>query len=46
MQQTNQINELLKMLTHPAFSVSEGAVTNVNSLAAQRQIAPGMKIAF
>lgn len=45
MQQTNQINELLKMLTHPAFSVSEGTVTNVNSLAAQRQIAPGMKIA-
>ncbi len=45
MQQTNQIDELLKLLTYPAFSVSDGTVTNVNGAAAQRQITPGMEIA-
>ena len=45
MQQTNQIDELLDLLTYPAFSVADGIVTKVNSAAAQRQIAPGMEIA-
>lgn len=45
MQQTNQIDELLNLLTYPAFSVADGIVTKVNRAAAQRQIAPGMEIA-
>ncbi|MBE6926729.1 MAG: HAMP domain-containing histidine kinase [Ruminococcaceae bacterium] len=45
MQQTNQIDELLKLLTYPAFSVHDGTVTHVNSAAYQRQISPGTEIA-
>ena len=44
MQQTSQIDDLLRLLSHPAFCVLKGSVINVNKAAAQRQITPGMEI--
>ena len=44
MQQSNPVNELLNMLSVPAFSVTDGTVAQANEYATQRQIAPGMEI--